>query len=471
MMNALYRLLFSVLLLVLLFGAESVFSATYYVAPSGNDTNPGSSQSSPWQTITKAADTLTAGDTVYIDSGTYSERLIPLNSGSSGQYITYAAQVGAEVIIDGAAITMPDYENGLVHIEDLNYIKISGLQVHNAGPNQNNSGIYLDNSNNITIEKNKTYNTVSSGISVWNCTNVVIDGNEVELACNDGEQECITVAATDGFEIKNNEVHHNGPGTNGGEGIDAKDGAINGKIFGNRVHDLTRLGIYIEAWDKHTHDIEVYNNRIYNCLNDGITLASEMGGLLENINIKNNIVTDNLNNGISITPNGAVAQPPMRNLSIINNTFYNNGDGTVPEPWGGGILVDNPNITTLVIRNNIFSQNLLFQILIDVPVSSLSVDHNLIDGYRGGDNEIKGSSFVEGNPFFLNVVNSDFHLGSNSPAINSGSSLNAPNEDFDSVKRPQGSGYDMGAFEYIQQEVQSGQTIPGVLMLLLRRTP
>ncbi len=182
------------------------------------------------------------------------------------------------------------------------------------------------------------------------------------------------------------------------------------------------------------------------------------------LRIHHNIVTDNLNNGISITPNGEVAQPPMRNLSVINNTFYNNGDGSVAEPWGGGIMVDNPNINTLVIRNNIFSQNLLFQILIEVSVSGLSVDHNLINGFRGHVDEIRGSSFVEGNPFFLNAANDDFHLGSNSPGIDSGSPLSAPNDDFDSVKRPQGTGYDIGAFEYIGQ---SGQIIPGVLMLLL----
>ena len=457
------RLLLPVFSLIMFLGAESAFSASYYVALSGSDTNPGT-QSSPWKTITKAANTLIAGDVAYIASGTYPERLIPQNSGSNGQYITYTAQTGADVVIDGATVTLPPYDSGLVQIENKNYIKISGLQVHNAGPNPNNSGIYLDYSNNIIIENNTIYNTVSSGIGVWNSTNVVIDGNEIELACNDGEQECITVAGTNGFEIKNNHVHHNGPGTIGGEGIDAKDGSSNGKIFGNRVHDLNRLGIYIEAWDKHTHNIEIYQNKVYNCLNDGITLASEMGGLLENISVVNNIVTDNLNNGISITPNGEVAQPPMRNLSVINNTFYNNGDGSVAEPWGGGIMVDNPNINTLVIRNNIFGQNLLFQILIEVPVNGLSVDHNLINGFRGYLNEIRGSSFVEGNPFFLNAANGDFHLGSNSPGIDSGSPLSAPNDDFDSVKRPQGTGYDIGAFEYI---TQTGQVIPGVLMLLL----
>jgi len=57
---------------------------TYYVAPDGDDSNPGT-EAEPWQTIQKAADTLLAGDTVYIRAGTYSERVAPLNSGSAGQ--------------------------------------------------------------------------------------------------------------------------------------------------------------------------------------------------------------------------------------------------------------------------------------------------------------------------------------------------------------------------------------------------
>ena len=50
---------------------------TYYVSPSGSDTSPGT-ETQPWQTIQKAADTLVAGDTVYIKAGTYPEKVIPL---------------------------------------------------------------------------------------------------------------------------------------------------------------------------------------------------------------------------------------------------------------------------------------------------------------------------------------------------------------------------------------------------------
>ena len=44
-----------------------VYSATYYVAPNGSDSNNGS-QGSPWATIGKALSSSAAGDTVNIAS-------------------------------------------------------------------------------------------------------------------------------------------------------------------------------------------------------------------------------------------------------------------------------------------------------------------------------------------------------------------------------------------------------------------
>jgi hypothetical protein len=47
---------------------------TYYVATSGNDSNPGT-ETLPWRTIQKAANIVSTGDTVYIKAGTYVESI------------------------------------------------------------------------------------------------------------------------------------------------------------------------------------------------------------------------------------------------------------------------------------------------------------------------------------------------------------------------------------------------------------
>jgi hypothetical protein len=189
-----------------------------YVATTGDDDNAGK-EALPWRTIQKAANTLVAGDTVYIRAGTYPEQVTPQNSGSAGNLITFAAYPGETVTIDGSGITLPDDLVGLFTISNQSYIRVSGLRVVNAGPHANNAGILVNESSYIIVDNNHTFNTVSSGIGVWGGDHIMIDGNIVEHACTDIWQECLTVAGTDVFEIKNNEVLDCQE-----EGIDAKDG-------------------------------------------------------------------------------------------------------------------------------------------------------------------------------------------------------------------------------------------------------
>jgi hypothetical protein len=354
------------------------------------------------------------------------------------------------VTIDGRDISLPEWESGLIHIEDVSYIRVVGLRFINAGPHENSCGIYVDNTSHIVIEKNYTYNTVSSGIGVWNSSNIIIDGNEVELACNDGEQECITVAATSNFEIRNNHVHHGGPGTNGGEGIVPKDGSHDGKVYGNLIHHVKRgerTGIYLDAWDKHTYNIEVFRNTVHDC-SAGISLASESGGLLEHIKIFNNILFNNDTNGLEIGNWGeeGISRRPVRDVHFINNTVVQNGTSG----WGGGIHLENPDSREILIRNNIFSQNLTAQISIeaDIPVGSLTVDHNMIDGFRDYEEEIRGTSYIEKKPLFVNPSEQNFRLKEGSPAIDAASPVYAPRHDFDGNSRPLGKGHDLGAFEH-----------------------
>ncbi len=93
---------------------------------------------------------------------------------------------------------------------------------------------------------------------------------------------------------------------------------------------------------------------------------------------------------------------------------------------------------------------MLFQIEIEgnVPAASLTIDHNLIDGFRDElAGETRGDSYVEGDPLFADAAGGDFRVGQASPAIDQGSSIEAPGDDYDGSPRPQGVGIDIGAFE------------------------
>lgn len=411
----------------------------YYVAPTGDDSNPGTPEK-PWRTIQKAADTLVAGETVYIRSGVYEERVLPQNSGSAGRPITYAAYPGETATIDGSSIALPDDLAGLFEIAGRNHIRLSGLRLINAGPFANNAAILVTGSAHITIQNCTTFHTASSGIGVWGSQDILVAGNTVEQAGLGGGQECITVAGSSDFEVRDNTVLDCRK-----EGIDAKDGSSNGLIARNVVNRPRAVGIYVDAWDKPTHDITVSQNTVFDSEESaGFTVASEMGGLLSNIRLENNIAYHNQTYGIEISRCCSESRP-MDGIIVVNNTLYENGIG-----WGGGIIADNAQAQNVVIRNNIVGQNLTFQIAVaaDVPAGSVTVDHNLIDGYRGYEDEVYGNDYVEGDPRFVDAPAGDLHLRADSPAIDRGSAADAPHVDIDGDLRPAGAGYDIGADEW-----------------------
>lgn len=422
----------------------------YYVATTGNNSNPGTIDR-PWRTIQRAADVMTPGSTVYIRGGTYPARVIAKKSGTDDRhFITFAAYPGEEVIIDGSNVPVPTDE-GLFYVAGKKHIKIIGLQIVHS----KYAGILVENSSYITIQNNKTVKTASSGIGVWNCDHVMIASNEVSFACSNGMQESISVAQTGVFEVKNNvvrDVDHPSK-----EGICIKQGSSDGKVYHNHVFRITAPGIYLDAWDRLTARIAIFGNRVHNIQNDAIALACEMGGTLQAIRIYDNLVYNSLNNGINVSTNGTAAHHPMKQITIINNTVYQMGG----QEWGGSILIDTPDAREVVIRNNICSQSFTYQIAVSkrVPSANYTVDHNLIDGYRAYDDpdvkEIKGAVSFQANPLFVAPDLADFHLQPKSRAIDKASSLSAPLTDFDGVIRPQegdGDGlpeFDIGAFEYI----------------------
>lgn len=436
-----------------LFLAEVGLAATYYVSPNGSDSNPGTG-SAPWRTLSKAAQTLIAGDTVYIKNGTYIEQVIPTQSGLPGREITYAAFPGHTPVLDGQALSVANGDwGGLFWIKDKSHINVRGLRIRGSALISGNpgiAGILVANSDNITLENNIISNTRSSGIGVWASAYVRIIANDIQKAVNGGSQECITIASSSEFEVARNHVH-NGSGLDvGGEGIGIKETSAFGSVHHNHVYDLPgTVGIYVDAYDSKApsaHDIEVYNNKVYE-VGIGIALGAEQGGDLQDIRVFNNIVHHTDTYGIIVTDWIRQNEGTKNNIAIFNNTLVANG-----KAYGGGLVIAGSRIKDIFVYNNILSDNLSWQLAANTTSQSqIYATNNLLYGknsYEDGQIlTITGDNVVVGNPMFIG--DTDYHLRESSPAIGIGIMAGAPAFDFDNVVRPQGSAYDIGAYEYV----------------------
>ena len=394
-------------------------------------------------TIQDAVDRVQSGDTISIKAGTYHERVYIEKSGTKSNPIVIQNYHNDKVIIDGISVNWEGTWGGLFHLSGCSYISLSGVKIVNS----THAGIFLENAHHITIENTKTYETFSSGIGVWdNSHHVLISNNEVERACNDGEQECISIVTSHHVDVIENEVHHSGPGTNGGEGIDVKQGSYNVTVKYNHVHHIDnpdRPALYADASDLYTHHILFESNRVHDIGGNGVSVASELGGLLTYVTFVNNIIYNNKDGGMIIggwRADGNVSANRVEHINIINNTFYNTGSD--------GIYVDNIYVKDIKIYNNIIqSKNKIespISIRDGVDISEVDIRNNMVDSepYSYGQ-----SSEIVADPLFVDATHGDFHLQFNSPAIDAGIQNNFSLLDYEKNSRLEDGSWDIGAYE------------------------
>ena len=284
---------------------------TYYVSTTGSDSNPGT-LASPWQTIQHAANTATAGATVYVMGGTYKESVNFPNSGAQGEPITFESYPGQTALISGSGLSCctsnpassGNETQGLVNIVNGSYIIISGFAIGNFTTSKaadTPAGIWITGSGaGVEILNNQVYNITTTagangnafGIAVYGTsqtpiTQLVISGNEV-YNLKTGESESVN---TDGnvthFKITNNIVHDNyniGIALIGDEGVGPTgyDVSTYGEVSGNTVYNISGIvnpgegssydadGVYCDGCAY----VTIENNWIYN-VDYGIEVASE----------------------------------------------------------------------------------------------------------------------------------------------------------------------------------------------------
>jgi len=142
---------------------------------------------------------------------------------------------------------------------------------------------------------------------------------------------------------------------------------------------------------------------------------------------------------------------------LFNNLFYQIGDASAPMV---GVVARKP--TTATFKNNIFYSRPGQEFInVESGGATANSDHDLFYNPGGTTTPPSGvavTSPIVGNPLFRGPTNYNFHLQTNSPAINVGTAVVSPYvaKDFDGLSRPQGSLYDIGPYEY----ASGGDTTP-----------
>jgi hypothetical protein len=447
--------------------------STFYVSKSGSNSNSGS-YTAPWLTIQHAANSVTAGATVYVEAGVYNESVNFPASGAASNYITFASYPGQTATIDGTGVSVTGTQ-GLINIINQSYIRVSGFEIRNyttASASLTPAGIWVTGSgtglqllNNIvhnittTSEKNgNAFGIAVYGTSSMPITNLTISGNQV-YSLRTGESESLNV---DGnvtyFTITNNIVHDNdniGIDAIGFEGVGPTgfDQAKYGEISGNTVYNISGItnpgegksydadGLYCDGCAYMIFE----RNTIYNC-DIAMEAASEHKGHSSSyVTIRNNLFYDS--NAVGVTIGGySNTVGASDHVVIVNNTLYNNN--TKNQGAEFQIQYHSGSASGNIFENNIVyagTQNVWIYSFVKPTtsypappatlnwnlyystagyVSGTSIDwadksnYKTYAAYQSGSGEDANSPVA--NPDF-DHVGSNFDVASNSPAINAGS--------------------------------------------------
>ncbi len=412
-------------------------SGMFYVATNGNDNNPGT-EAQPFRTISRGVSGLRPGYTLLVKAGLYQEDLnntIP--SGDSWERpVTVRAYPGQEVII------MPAQGQGaqrVINFRSNHHIVIDGFIL---------DGTY------VKYETVKMSGNVDPNIASPHHIRLI--NNEIRNAgagqSSNGQYKAFSsgILATgnaDYIEYINNRIHGNGV-TDFDHGI--YHTSSYSLIEGNIIYNNKGSGIKI-GWGQNAVDNVVRSNLIYdNNVAQGADGQKKQGrgiGVYAGTGtlVYNNVIRGAHHTGIDVTYGGDNAQ-------IFNNTVYNMmGVGI---EVGFGQESSRTSVNTMV-RNNIVIQQFSQPAISNARGINTLIENNLSFGVNtqivqgaGSGNATISNNLINVNPMFVNMSGYDFALQANSPAIDVGANLGQLPTDFIGNARPQGSGIDLGAFEF-----------------------
>jgi hypothetical protein len=411
-----------------------------YVASSGSDSNPGTS-TAPWRTIQHAADTLVAGDTVYIRGGIYHENVWMARGGTNGGYITFSAYPGETPVIDGTGVTGSG--NGVIISQS--YIKLTGLEIRNWTEN----AVWVENA---------AYFELSDCVVHSSCGGIGVADGSHDFVCNhvrahDFDLYGFDVSPCGGADCHNGMfndcVAHTGRGpTQNVDGFALGHGTQHDFVF-NRCQ---AYAVY-DGFDISSRNTTLSRCSAHNCGNGGYKLWQD------NITLVNCLSYDNAVSNVELDWDGHAGTTTLWNCTCVNSETFNvwvenAGDSLrmynciLAGGDGIGLAFEQLGVSNYQGDYNLFHNDdagRAIEVGYTDQFSLSQVRSGSWTSYSRQDaHSLTGASLAA---IFVDPANADFHLAAGSPAIDKGTSAGAPAEDYDGAARPPGSAIDIGAFE------------------------
>ncbi len=411
-MLRLTRAIGTYMLISALVSTDAAHAATYYVATTGSNSNPGTS-SQPWQTVGHAASKMVAGDTTYVRGGVYNERGVRFRvSGTAISPIKLLNYPGESPIIHCQSNLTSDaqmilIQNSAGSKQPMGWFTIEGFEVRHCS-----RAIKFYNLHDSVIRRNWFHDTMDTPIQGPG-TRILIDRNTISNI---------------------------GTPTERAHGIYSNGTAFT--ITNNIIYGVTYYGIQQNGSASSIFDPAKYA---------GLEFAESTNWI-----IANNVIAYNGAPGGGIVVWGSRCS----GTRIENNIFYENTP-TSSNKVAQGIHFQSPgSVSGVIIRNNLAYAT---------GEGGLGfIEHG---GALEGINYTESGNIVNtDDPKFVNAPATlpplpNFTLTERSPAIDKGLPLAETRIAFDGTSRPQGRGYDIGAYEYkVDSDAQSPKA-PGALQI------
>ncbi len=394
----------------------------YYVSPSGNDSNEGTSWGTAFKTLKKAAQmTLQSGGEVWVAEGTYRESSqVEVGQGSS----FYGGFAGGET-----ELSQRDWNAHRTIID---------------GRNDHRCALVWGVLDGFDVTKGY-YDGVGGGVQSYGTViHCRIYGNEGNIYYTSGQGGGICASAG---SVTDCEIYDNEAGCGGGLYVSSGVTASNCVIYGNSSFALKSRGGGVEvAAGGVIAKCTIYNNATYNlggglsnygsasqCAIYGNSTGADGGGVYNNGNLANCIIYNNAadenGGGVFNAYTSASSWGKMFNCTVCGNLASGGA--------GGGI-----HIAAGAKAANCISWNNTNEDIYGAVDASYCCFREAT-GANGNINADPKLLTTSGDPATWN-----FHLLADSPCIDTGTGEGAPDVDFDSAVRPLGVGFDMGAYEW-----------------------